>query len=67
MIGHDLEYNGQATPPQWADKAGDQILEKGAQVRLKIKGIRTEMGKLYAIGTMKEVLFASTPFCQTFR
>jgi DNA-directed RNA polymerase II subunit RPB7 len=65
MIGHELEYNGQATPPQWADKAGDQILEKGAQVRMKIKGIRTEMGKLYAIGTMKEVSIPTilAPLC----
>lgn len=55
MIGHGLVYNGQATPPQWADEDGSQILEKGSLVRLKLKGIRSEMGKMYAIALMKEV------------
>lgn len=54
MIGHDLVYNGQATPPQWADPAGDQIIQKGSQVRIKLKGLRGEIGVMWGIGVMKE-------------
>jgi DNA-directed RNA polymerase II subunit RPB7 len=64
MIGHGLVYNGQATPPQWADEDGSQILEKGSLVRLKLKGIRSEMGKMYAIALMKEVYTLFYSFVQ---
>ncbi|QDS68145.1 hypothetical protein FKW77_010315 [Venturia effusa] len=53
MIPSDIKYDGHATPPQWTDGA-DQTIEKGTQIRLKIKGMRTDMGSLYAIGTIKE-------------
>lgn len=53
MIPADIKYDGHATPPQWTDGA-DQTIEKGTQIRLKIKGMRTDMGSLYAIGTIKE-------------
>jgi hypothetical protein len=54
MIPPEIKYDGHATPPQWTDNA-DQTIEKGTQIRLKIKGMRTDMGSLYAIGTIKEV------------
>lgn len=53
MIPPEIKYDGHATPPQWTDNA-DQTIEKGTQIRLKIKGMRTDMGSLYAIGTIKE-------------
>ena len=54
MIPSDINFDGNATPPQWTDN-GDQIVEKGTNIRIKIKGLRSEVDKMYAIGTMKEV------------
>lgn len=53
QIPADIKYDAQATPPQWTDHA-DQIIENGTQIRLRIKGIRTEMGSLFAIGGIRE-------------
>jgi DNA-directed RNA polymerase II subunit RPB7 len=54
MIPSDIKFDANATPPQWTDN-GDQIIEKGTNIRIKIKGLRSEVDKMYAIGTMKEV------------
>jgi len=54
MIPSDIKYDPNATPPQFTDN-GDQVIEKGTQVRLKLKGIRAEVGSMYAIATIKEV------------
>lgn len=53
MIPSDIRYDGNATPPQWTDN-GDQVIETGTHIRIKIRGTRTEMGKMYAIATIKE-------------
>lgn len=55
MIPSDIKFEGNAAPPQWTDGA-DQVIEKGTNIRIKIKGIRSEVDKMYAVGTMKEVL-----------
>lgn len=54
MIPSEIKYDANATPPHWTDNA-DQVIEKGTNVRIKIKGVRSEVDKQYAIGTMKEV------------
>jgi DNA-directed RNA polymerase II subunit RPB7 len=54
MIPSDIKFDANATPPQWTDN-GDQIIEKGANIRIKIKGLRAELDKMWAVGTMKEV------------
>jgi DNA-directed RNA polymerase II subunit RPB7 len=54
MIPSDITYDANATPPQWTDN-GEQVIEKGTNIRIKIKGIRSEVEKMYAVGTMKEV------------
>jgi DNA-directed RNA polymerase II subunit RPB7 len=54
MIPKEIKFDANATPPQWTDD-GDQVIEKGTNVRIKIKGLRSEVDKMYAIGTMKEV------------
>jgi hypothetical protein len=54
MIPKEIKFDANATPPQWTDN-GEQIIEKGTNVRIKIKGLRSEVDKMYAIGTMKEV------------
>jgi len=54
MIPSEIKFDGNATPPQFTDN-GDQVIEKGTQIRVKIKGIRGEVGQMYAIATIKEV------------
>lgn len=53
MIPPEIKYDGNATPPQFTDN-GEQVIERGTQVRVKIKGIRGEVGQMYAIGTIRE-------------
>jgi DNA-directed RNA polymerase II subunit RPB7 len=54
MIPADIKFDANATPPQWTDD-GEQVIEKGTNIRIKIKGLRSEVDKMYAVGTMKEV------------
>ena len=54
MIPSDIKFDANATPPQWTDN-GEQVIEKGTNIRIKIKGLRSEVDKMYAVGTMKEV------------
>lgn len=54
MIPKEIKFDANATPPQWSED-GEQVIEKGTNVRIKIKGLRSEVDKMYAIGTMKEV------------
>jgi len=53
MIPLEIKYDGNATPPQFTDN-NDQIIERGTHIRVKIKGIRGEVGQMYAIATIKE-------------
>lgn len=53
MIPSEITFDQNATPPQWTDNQ-DQVIEKGTNIRIKIKGLRTEVDKMFAIGTMKE-------------
>lgn len=55
MIPSDITFDANATPPQWTDN-GEQVIEKGTNIRIKIKGLRSEVDKMYAVGTMKEVI-----------
>lgn len=52
-IPSDIKFDANATPPQWTDNA-DQVIQTDTQVRIKIKGLRTEVDKMFAVGTMKE-------------
>lgn len=54
MIPSEIKYDANATPPHWTDNS-DQVIEKGTNVRIKIKGVRSEVDRQFAIGTMKEV------------
>ena len=53
MIPSDIKFDGNATPPNFTDNA-DQVIERGTHIRVKIKGIRGEVGQMYAIATIKE-------------
>jgi hypothetical protein len=60
MIPSDITFDANATPPQWTDN-GEQVIEKGTNIRIKIKGLRSEVDKMYAVGTMKEVRLHALP------
>lgn len=49
-----IKFDANAAPPQWTN-GSDQTIEKGTQVRLKIKGLRGEISQIFAIATIKEV------------
>ncbi|CAN9442191.1 unnamed protein product [Alternaria alternata] len=53
MIPAEIKFDANATPPQWTDD-GEQVIEKGTNIRIKIKGLRSEVDNMYAVGTMKE-------------
>ena len=53
LIPSDIKWDPNATPPQYTDN-GDQVIEKGTHLRLKLIGMRTEPGSMYAVGTIKE-------------
>lgn len=76
LISKDIKFDPNATPWQWTDNE-DQVIEKGAQVRVKLLGIRSDVGAMYAIGSIKEdylgqvdsdllVLFISADFGSEF-
>ncbi|KAF2750597.1 DNA-directed RNA polymerase II 19 kDa polypeptide [Sporormia fimetaria CBS 119925] len=53
MIPSSITFDPNATPQHWTDN-GDQTIEKGTNVRIKIKGLRHEVDQMFAICTMKE-------------
>ncbi|KAF2214874.1 DNA-directed RNA polymerase subunit [Cercospora zeina] len=53
MIPPALKYSVEGSTPSFTDNS-EQTIERGAQVRLRIKGIRGEMGSMYAIGSIRE-------------
>ncbi|KAF2088207.1 DNA-directed RNA polymerase II 19 kDa polypeptide [Saccharata proteae CBS 121410] len=53
MIPSSIKFDGNATPQQWTDNS-EQVIEKGTHLRMKIKGLRTELGRMYAVATIKE-------------
>ena len=56
-----IKFDANAAPPQWTN-GSDQTIEKGTQVRLKIKGLRGEISQIFAIATIKEVIILSPCF-----
>ncbi|KAK4696415.1 dipeptidyl aminopeptidase B, partial [Lecanoromycetidae sp. Uapishka_2] len=53
LIPADIKYDANATPPQFTDN-GDQVIEKGTHLRVKIIGMRSDVGSMFAIGSIKE-------------
>lgn len=52
MIPPEFKYDGNATPPQFTD--GDLVIERTTQIRVKIKGVRAEVGQMFAVATIRE-------------
>ena len=53
MCIRDRKYTVEGATPSFTDGV-DQTVERGSQVRLRIKGIRGEMGQMFAIGSIRE-------------
>ena len=53
MIPSSLKYTVEGSTPCFTDNEG-QTIERESQVRLRIKGIRGEMGQMFAIGSIRE-------------
>ncbi|KZF23765.1 RNA polymerase II subunit 7 [Xylona heveae TC161] len=53
LIPSEIKYDANATPPQFTDN-GDQVIEKGTHIRIKLIGTRSDVGSMYAIGSIKE-------------
>lgn len=47
-----MEFNAKENPQTYG--SDEQTIEKGSRVRLKIVGVRADVGKMFAIGTIKE-------------
>jgi DNA-directed RNA polymerase II subunit RPB7 len=51
MMPEDCKYQANATPPQYSNQI-DLVIEPGSHVRVKIMGLRSEVGVMWAIGTI---------------
>ena len=58
FIPSEIKFDANATPPQYTDGA-DQVIEKDTHIRVKLMGIRSDVGSLFAVGSVKEVSTAS--------
>ncbi len=53
MIPANMVYNAESSTANFSDDQGMSV-ERGSQVRVRIKGIRGELGQMFAIGSIKE-------------
>ena len=60
LIPPDIKWDPNATPPQYTDN-GDQVIEKGTHLRIKLIGTRSDVGAMFAIGSVKEDFLGSGP------
>jgi len=60
----EIKYDANATPPQFTNNA-DMVIEPGTQVRVKIIGTRTEVGEMWAIGSIHGDFLGYALTCET--
>lgn len=53
MIPSSMKYNAEGSAPSFTEVEGPTV-ERGSQVRVRIKGIRGELGQMFAIGSIRE-------------
>ena len=58
LIPSEIKWDPNATPPQYTDN-GDQVIEKGTHLRIKLIGTRSDVGSMFAIGSVKEDFLGS--------
>ncbi|GMM50649.1 DNA-directed RNA polymerase II subunit [Starmerella bacillaris] len=52
LIPQNMSFNPATNPPAFVSE--DQSIEKGSKIRVKIVGVRADVGKIFAIGSIKE-------------
>lgn len=62
LIPSEIRWDPNATPPQYTDN-GDQVIEKGTHLRIKLIGTRSDVGSMFAIGSVKEDFLGSLSLC----
>jgi hypothetical protein len=65
LIPPEIKWDPDATPPQYTDNA-DQVIEKGTNLRIKLIGLRSDVGAMYAIGSIKEDYLGSVIYILGF-
>ena len=58
LIPSEIKWDPNATPPQYTDNI-DQMIEKGTHLRVKLIGTRSDVGSMFAIGSIKEDFLGS--------
>jgi len=53
LMPDDMKYDPNAVSPSWTNNEGE-LIERDTDVRIKLFGIRTEVGKVLAVGSIKE-------------
>ena len=54
MMPSAYKYNVEGSTPSYLDTAEGATIERDTEVRVRIKGLRGEIGNMYAIGSLKE-------------
>lgn len=52
LIPSNMSYDPTANPPAFVSK--NHSIERGSRIRIKIVGVRADVGKIFAIGSIKE-------------
>lgn len=63
MIPGEMRFDPTSNPPQFSDGQGDPIT-KDTVLRLKLVGIRTDIGQIHAIGSIKDVGISRSSYLQ---
>ncbi|KAJ0167116.1 DNA-directed RNA polymerase II subunit rpb7 [Colletotrichum tanaceti] len=63
LIPSEIKWDPNATPPQFTNNE-DTIIEPGTHVRVKVIGTRTEVGEMWAIGSIKEDYLGYVILCK---
>lgn len=51
MMPDEVHYDANASPPQFTNNA-DMVIEPNTHIRVKLINMRTEVGEMWAIGTI---------------
>ena len=54
LMPSECVFDGNSNPPVYSDNR-DQEYATGTKIRVKVLGIRAEVGQMYGIATIKEV------------
>ena len=53
MIPAEIKWDPNATPPQYTDN-DECVIQPNTHIRVKVIGLRYEVGEMWAIGSIKE-------------